>query len=132
MKSNLWKISSSFCATLLGLSFLIGTQAKTGGYVENDLVVNKVLNGVPTLVDSHNVTHIAKFFDPNLVNPWGIATSATSPFWSISCASVTSFMSARILPGVETMIGTLACITIADIKIAAESAKTCEIFIWLS
>jgi uncharacterized protein (TIGR03118 family) len=81
MKSNLWKISSSFCATLLGLSFLIGTQAKTGGYVENDLVVNKVLNGVPTLVDSHNVTHIAKFFDPNLVNPWGIATSATSPFW---------------------------------------------------
>jgi hypothetical protein len=24
---------------------------------------------------------IADFVDPNLVNPWGISASATSPFW---------------------------------------------------
>jgi uncharacterized protein (TIGR03118 family) len=36
---------------------------------------------VPTLVDSHGVTHIAQFFDPNLVNPWGIGESSGSPFW---------------------------------------------------
>lgn len=81
MKLNLWKISSLFCVALSGFVFLFSTQAKTGGYVETDLVVNKEVDAVPTLVDSHGVTHIAKFFDPNLVNPWGIATSSTSPFW---------------------------------------------------
>jgi len=25
--------------------------------------------------------HVAKFFDPNLVNPWGVAASASGPFW---------------------------------------------------
>ena len=35
-------------------------------------------------------------------------------------------------PGVATMIGTLACITVAETKIAAESAKTFEIFIRLN
>src|SRR5580700_1717236 len=28
-----------------------------------------------------NQPGIADFTDPNLVNPWGIYTSATSPFW---------------------------------------------------
>lgn len=28
-----------------------------------------------------DTTGVADFTDPNLVNPWGIATSATSPFW---------------------------------------------------
>ena len=32
-------------------------------------------------MDGNGVTHIAKFFDPNLLNPWGISESATSPFW---------------------------------------------------
>jgi len=66
-------------ATLLS-SFTFAAHAQTG-YVETDLVVNKQVNGVPTLVDANGITHIAKFADPHLVNPWGIATSATSPFW---------------------------------------------------
>ena len=41
-------------------------------------------------------------------------------------------MSARILPGVATMIGTLARITVATLTIATESVKTFEIFILLS
>src|SRR3954471_7261809 len=28
-----------------------------------------------------NIPGLAAFTDPNLVNPWGIAASATSPFW---------------------------------------------------
>ena len=52
-----------------------------GGYVETDLVVNQQRGGVPTLVDANGITHIAKFFDPNLVNPWGLTASATSAFW---------------------------------------------------
>ena len=52
-----------------------------GRYVETDLVVNKEVNGIPTLTDSNGIVHIAKFLDKNLVNPWGVATSATSPFW---------------------------------------------------
>ena len=68
-------------AALIGFSFPFCIFAQTGGYVETDLVVNKKVGTVPTLVDSNGVTHIAQFFDPNLVNPWGIAESATSPFW---------------------------------------------------
>jgi len=68
-------------AALIGFSFPFITPAQTGGYAETDLVVNKKVGAVPTLVDSHGVTHIAQFFDPNLVNPWGIGESSGSPFW---------------------------------------------------
>ena len=68
-------------ATLLGYSFSFVSQAKTGRYVETDLVVNNQVGGVPTLVDSNGITHNASFFDENLVNPWGIAESGTSAFW---------------------------------------------------
>jgi uncharacterized protein (TIGR03118 family) len=68
-------------AALIAPSLILIGQAQTGGYVETDLVVNKQVGGTPTLVDSNGVTHIAKFLDTNLVNPWGIAESGTSPFW---------------------------------------------------
>jgi len=57
------------------------TAAEAGGYIETDLVVNKKVNNVPTLVDANGITHIAKFFDSNLVNPWGVGESSTTPFW---------------------------------------------------
>jgi uncharacterized protein (TIGR03118 family) len=76
---NLYR--SLVLAALIGFGSLVNTQAQPGGYVETDLVVNHIVNNVPTLVDSNGITHIAKFFDPNLVNPWGIGESATSPFW---------------------------------------------------
>ena len=50
----------------LGLLPLLGTRASTM-FVETDLV--------------SNVLGLAAQFDPNLVNPWGLAYSATSPFW---------------------------------------------------
>ena len=53
----------------------------TGRYVETDMVVNKSVNGVPTLIDANGTVHVAKFFDPHLVNPWGVGESAASPFW---------------------------------------------------
>src|SRR5215831_12941173 len=69
-------------ATLIGIS-LAGYLAadKTGGYAETDLVVNQSINGVPTLTDANGIVHIAKFFDPHLVNPWGVGESSTSFFW---------------------------------------------------
>jgi uncharacterized protein (TIGR03118 family) len=69
-------------AALIGAS-LLGTTAAgpAGGYIETDLVVNKQVNGVPTLTDGNGIVHVAKFFDPNLVNPWGVGESAASPFW---------------------------------------------------
>jgi uncharacterized protein (TIGR03118 family) len=47
----------------------LGTPAavKAGGYLETDLVANR--------------PGVAVVLDPDLVNPWGIAESATSPFW---------------------------------------------------
>jgi len=69
-------------ATLIGAS-LFGTTASGSnpGYVETDLVVNKEVNGVPTLTDKNGIVHVAAFFDPNLLNPWGVGESSTSPFW---------------------------------------------------
>jgi uncharacterized protein (TIGR03118 family) len=66
----------------LFVAFLDAVAAeKRAGFVETDLVVNKLVNGVPILTDKNGIVHIAQFFDQNLVNPWGIAASASSPFW---------------------------------------------------
>ena len=67
---------------LIGATWVCVGQAQTGrGYAETDLVVNRQNGGVPTLVDSNGVTHNASFFDPNLVNPWGLTSSPTGVFW---------------------------------------------------
>ena len=68
-------------AALLGSTMTSVAHAKDGAYVETDLVVNRQTGTVPTLTDSDGITHVAKFFDASLVNPWGIAESGTSPFW---------------------------------------------------
>jgi hypothetical protein len=62
---------------------LLGTNASAagGGYVETDLVVDQEVDSTPQLTDANGIVHKAKFFDPNLVNPWGIAESGSSPFW---------------------------------------------------
>ena len=67
---------------LIGIS-LFGAMASGAGtgYVETDLVVNKQVSGVPTLTDSNGIVHVASFFDENLVNPWGVGESGSSPFW---------------------------------------------------
>jgi len=69
-------------AALIGAALLATTTAGfAAGYVETDLVVNHQVNNVPTLTDKNGIVHVAKFFDPNLVNPWGVGESAGSPFW---------------------------------------------------
>jgi uncharacterized protein (TIGR03118 family) len=69
-------------AALIGAAMLCTSAAGlAAGYVETDLVVNQEVNGVPTLTDANGIVHVAKFFDPHLVNPWGVGESATSPFW---------------------------------------------------
>jgi uncharacterized protein (TIGR03118 family) len=70
--------------TLAGLiGALLGSTASSSGtgYVETDLVVNQEVDGVPTLTDKNGIVHVAAFFDPNLVNPWGVGESGSSPFW---------------------------------------------------
>jgi uncharacterized protein (TIGR03118 family) len=62
--------------------FAMPATAFARGYLETDLVVNQIdSNNVPTLTDKYGNVHIAKFYDPHLVNPWGVGESATSPFW---------------------------------------------------
>jgi len=72
-----WALTALIGASLLGTT----AAGPGGGYVETDLVVNQQVNGVPTLTDGNGIVHVAKFFDPNLVNPWGVGESAASPFW---------------------------------------------------
>jgi uncharacterized protein (TIGR03118 family) len=97
-------------AALIGFSFPFITPAQTGGYAETDLVVNKIVGAVPTLVDSHGITHIAQFFDPNLVNPWGIGESSGSPFWiSDNNAGVSTLYNTAGMPqGLVVSIPSLA------------------------
>jgi len=66
-------------ALAAAFAFNLGTTAKVnagGGYVETDLVTD-----LPTLTDNNGMVHTGKVHDPNLVNPWGVAKSPTSPFW---------------------------------------------------
>jgi uncharacterized protein (TIGR03118 family) len=65
-------------ALATAFAFNLGATAKVnaGGYVTTDLVTD-----LPTLTDKNGIVHTGKVHDPNLVNPWGIAKSPTSPFW---------------------------------------------------
>jgi uncharacterized protein (TIGR03118 family) len=65
---------------------ILGTVVSgvAAGFLETDLVTNK-----RSLTDSNGIVHtpnpcgaiVPQCVDPNLVNPWGLAASATSPFW---------------------------------------------------
>ena len=73
-------LQRTFAVATLVSSFAFGAHAQTG-YAETDLVLNKQVNGVPTLVDANGITHTASIFEPRLANPWGLTSSATGVFW---------------------------------------------------
>jgi uncharacterized protein (TIGR03118 family) len=52
------------------------TAKQPRGFVETDLVANK-----SPLTDRNRISHTPAHVDPNLLNPWGLASSSTSPFW---------------------------------------------------
>src|SRR5579884_699815 len=65
-----WRVSRRRAIVLMVLFCLAPVPRQVfaaGAYVQHNLV-----SDVPLLADST---------DPNLVNPWGIAISGTSPFW---------------------------------------------------
>ena len=70
-------IKTAAHATILTASIL-GTAVAglAAGFVETDLVANK-----SPLTDSNGVVHNAPNQDPNLLNPWGLTASSSSPFW---------------------------------------------------
>src|SRR5215472_17054196 len=59
-------------ATILGTA----VAALAAGFLETVLVANKI-----PLTDSNGDVHKAAIPDPNLLNPWGLTASGTSPFW---------------------------------------------------
>ncbi len=64
-------------ATLISAAFLGSTTVRAGRDTDSDTVG-------PTVLRTHLVSNVpgnAIVLDPNLVNPWGIAESPTSPFW---------------------------------------------------
>jgi uncharacterized protein (TIGR03118 family) len=64
-------------AVIVGASiFGMSAWGQAGGFLETDLVANKI-----PLTDGNEIVHRAQFPDPNLVNPWGLTASQTSPFW---------------------------------------------------
>ena len=73
-------LAAAFTISYLGMA----GAANAGGYVETDLVIGGPdvdhATKPPTLTDKNGIKHQAPF-DKNLVNPWGIAASGTSPFW---------------------------------------------------
>ncbi|OLE52491.1 MAG: TIGR03118 family protein [Acidobacteria bacterium 13_1_20CM_3_53_8] len=67
---------------------------------------NAADNVTPNLVNNYRVTNLVSdipavglFVDPNLVNPWGLTFSATSPFWSSNNATGTATLYAGDVSG---------------------------------
>jgi len=86
--------ASTLTAPMLAALFAVlylGTSgaANAAGYNETDLVIgcapmeplSKCDPAAKKLTDQNGIVRNAKFYDPNLLNPWGIAESTTSPFW---------------------------------------------------
>jgi uncharacterized protein (TIGR03118 family) len=67
MPQNFLRPWALLVMTILYLALAPQQMHAAGGYIQRNLV-----SDVPLLAD---------FTDPNLVNPWGIAISAASPFW---------------------------------------------------
>jgi uncharacterized protein (TIGR03118 family) len=62
-----WRKFPSLAAVAIGALYFGAIDAAAGPYAQTDLVSN--LPGLATITD------------PDLVNPWGVSHSATSPFW---------------------------------------------------
>jgi uncharacterized protein (TIGR03118 family) len=60
-------VAALACATGIALA---------AGFTETDLVANTI-----PLTDANGIVHTALHKDPNLLNPWGVGASSTSPFW---------------------------------------------------
>ena len=67
MNRYLHRSARSLAALLLALIGATTAVPVGAAYVQTNLV--------------SDIANLAAFTDPNLKNPWGIATSATSPFW---------------------------------------------------
>ncbi len=63
-------------ASLIGVLSCSTGVAFATRFAETDLVANK-----RPLTDGNGIVHTATFVDINLVNPWGVGESSTSPFW---------------------------------------------------
>jgi uncharacterized protein (TIGR03118 family) len=65
--------AAALAATFAGFA----SVAFASGYAETDLVTNK-----NPLKDANGIVHVpTNTTDANLVNPWGVGESSTSPFW---------------------------------------------------
>jgi uncharacterized protein (TIGR03118 family) len=73
---HFWTNGAALVAILV--SSILGTVVAgvAGGFMETDLVANK-----SPLTDSNGISHTPAHVDPNLLNPWGLTASSTSPFW---------------------------------------------------
>src|SRR5580692_6283170 len=57
------------CAAGMSIAFAAGPATPTPA---NSYLVHNLVSDLPSMAD---------YEDPNLVNPWGLATTASSPFW---------------------------------------------------
>jgi uncharacterized protein (TIGR03118 family) len=70
-------LSVSILGTVVsGVAANPDTATRARGFIETDLVANK-----SPLIDSNRVSHTPAHVDTNLLNPWGLTASLTSPFW---------------------------------------------------
>lgn len=70
------KKSAVQAAILVGSILGTVVTSSAGGFNEKDLVANK-----SPLTDGNGISHTPAHVDPNLLNPWGLTASATTPFW---------------------------------------------------
>jgi hypothetical protein len=70
-------LTASILGTVVSGSAADPAGAKQAhGFIETDLVANK-----SPLTDKNRISHKPAHVDANLLNPWGLTASSTSPFW---------------------------------------------------
>jgi hypothetical protein len=70
-------LTASLLGTLVpGAAADPATAKQARGFIETDLVANK-----SPLTDGNRISHKPAHVDANLLNPWGLTASPTSPFW---------------------------------------------------
>ena len=98
--------------SMTGIQAAMAAAAPTPSFIQTDLISDVAMPGVTT--------------DPNLVNPWGISSSPTSPFWiSENNSGLTSVDS---VTGGKVMINSIPAVTIPGPMPGTTSSPTGQVF----
>ncbi len=70
-----------FLVSTLLIAVVPLARSTAGAHDQITVLVTDLVANLPSLADRYGIVRTPNLVDRNLVNPWGIAESSTSPFW---------------------------------------------------